>query len=135
MFPPRLWTYLVIFYVILVEEAWGFINLIFNSISPDSTSQSLIQTLCTTSPLVQLMVLSAARQLSLSGMTFLSVSPSVATPRICFNRAAHTNGWRLRWACPILSSALKRSLSKTSYIHRVWSNISRWKIKAFRSLL
>lgn len=89
------------------------INMIFSSISPESTSQSLNQTSWTTSPFTQLILLSAARQLSLSGITFLSVVPSAVTPRIFLNLAEATKGWRLRWAFPILSSALKWSLSNT----------------------
>jgi len=96
------------------EATGGSINLIFSSISPDSTAQSLNQTLCTTSPFMQLIELSRARQLSVSGTTFLKIVSPEETFANCFNLAADAIGCRLRWACPILSSALKRSLSNTS---------------------
>lgn len=90
-------------------------NLIFSSISPDSTSRSFNQTLCVTPPSsIQLMLLSLAKQLSVSGITFLNIVAPNETPRALLNLAAETIGLRLSLACPILSSDLNRSLSNTS---------------------
>lgn len=92
------------------------INLSVSSISPDSTSQSLNQAFCTTSPFIQLIELSLARQFSESATIFLNgVSPEPEERwTTCRSLAAESIGWRLRVACPILSSALNRSLSNTS---------------------
>lgn len=90
-------------------------NLIFSSISPDSTSRSFNQTLCVTPPpSIQLMLLSLAKQLSMSGVTFLNIVASDETPSARLNLAAEIIGLRLSSACPILSSDLNRSLSNTS---------------------
>jgi len=93
----------------------GVASLMINSSSPDSTPRSLNQTFCTTSPLTQLILLSRTRQFSVSGMTFLKVVSPEDTRKMSLNLAADTNGWRLRKAFPILSSAFNRSLSNTSY--------------------
>ena len=87
-----LWLHKILRGLQLNQATEGSINLIFSSISPDLTAQSLNQTLCTTSPFMQLIELSRARQLSVSGTIFLKIVSAEETLANCFNLAEDAIG-------------------------------------------
>jgi len=87
-----LWLQKILRGLQLNQATEGSINLIFSSISPDLTAQSLNQTLCTTSPFMQLIELSRARQLSVSGTIFLKIVSAEETLANCFNLAEDAIG-------------------------------------------